>query len=134
MGLCNICSAFFRSFAVSCAISGTVIQEKTGGRTQIAALMGASIMLVIALKLGHFFWVIPNSVLAAIVVFNVLPFLEKFLDIPTLWRKDKYHLAIWVGTFAAVLRLGLDIGLLIALAIAFFIISIRSHRQWRLME
>lgn len=128
VGLCNICSAFFRSFAVSCAISGTVIQEKTGGRTQIAALMGASIMLVIALKLGHFFWVIPNSVLAAIVVFNVLPFLEKFLDIPTLWRKDKYHLAIWVGTFAAVLRLGLDIGLLIALAIAFFIISIRSHR------
>ncbi|XP_040508723.1 testis anion transporter 1 isoform X8 [Gallus gallus] len=133
VGLCNICSAFFRSFAVSCAISGTVIQEKTGGRTQIAALMGASIMLVIALKLGHFFWVIPNSVLAAIVVFNVLPFLEKFLDIPTLWRKDKYHLAIWVGTFAAVLRLGLDIGLLIALAIAFFIISIRSHRM-RMVE
>ncbi|POI35479.1 hypothetical protein CIB84_000768 [Bambusicola thoracicus] len=92
VGLCNICSALFRSFPVSCAISGTVIQEKTGGRTQLAALMGASIMLVIALKLGHFFWVIPNSVLAAIVVFNMRPFLEKFLDIPTLWRKDKYHL------------------------------------------
>ncbi|XP_032305186.1 testis anion transporter 1 isoform X2 [Coturnix japonica] len=103
VGLCNICSAFFRSFAVSCAVSGTVIQEKTGGRTQ--------------------------SVLAAVVVFNMLPFLEKFLDIPTLWRKDKYHLAIWIGTFAAVLRLGLDVGLLIALAIAFFIISIRSHRM-----
>ncbi|XP_032305190.1 testis anion transporter 1 isoform X6 [Coturnix japonica] len=71
VGLCNICSAFFRSFAVSCAVSGTVIQEKTGGRTQ----------------------------------------------------------AIWIGTFAAVLRLGLDVGLLIALAIAFFIISIRSHRM-----
>lgn len=24
-------------------------------------------------------------------VFNVLPFLEKFLDIPILWRRDKYH-------------------------------------------
>ncbi|XP_021232671.1 testis anion transporter 1 isoform X8 [Numida meleagris] len=66
VGLCNICSSFFKGFAVSCAISGTVIQEKTGGRTQ--------------------------SVLAAIVVFNMLPFLEKILDIPTLWRKDKYHL------------------------------------------
>ncbi|XP_021232672.1 testis anion transporter 1 isoform X9 [Numida meleagris] len=92
VGLCNICSSFFKGFAVSCAISGTVIQEKTGGRTQIAALMGAAIMLVIALKLGRFFQVIPNSVLAAIVVFNMLPFLEKILDIPTLWRKDKYHL------------------------------------------
>lgn len=36
MGLCNICSSFFKSFAVSSAISGTVIQEKTGGRTQVS--------------------------------------------------------------------------------------------------
>uniref|UniRef100_A0A8B9C6N3 Solute carrier family 26 member 8 n=1 Tax=Anser brachyrhynchus TaxID=132585 RepID=A0A8B9C6N3_9AVES len=129
VGLCNICSSFFKSFAISCAISGTVIQEKTGGRTQLAAMIGATIMLVIALKLGYFFQMIPNGVLAAIVVFNMLPFLQKFLDIPTLWRQDKYHLVIWLGTFAAVLRLGLDVGLAIALALAFFIISIRSHRM-----
>ncbi|KAM6040747.1 LOW QUALITY PROTEIN: testis anion transporter 1 [Theristicus caerulescens] len=60
VGLCNICSSFFKSFVVSCAISGTVIQEKTGGRTQLAAAIGASMMLVIALKLGHFFQMIPN--------------------------------------------------------------------------
>lgn len=36
VGLCNICSSFFKSFVVSCAISGTVIQEKTGGRTQVS--------------------------------------------------------------------------------------------------
>ncbi|XP_035417405.1 testis anion transporter 1 isoform X4 [Cygnus atratus] len=97
VGLCNICSSFFKSFAISCAISGTVIQEKTGGRTQLAAMIGATIMLVIALKLGYFFQMIPN--------------------------------VIWLGTFAAVLRLGLDVGLVIALALAFFIISIRSHRM-----
>nr|XP_009923599.1 PREDICTED: testis anion transporter 1-like [Haliaeetus albicilla] len=91
VGLCNICSSFFKSFVVSCAISGTVIQEKTGGRTQLAAAIGASMMLVIALKLGHFFQMMPNGILAAIVVFNMLPFLEKFLDIPILWRQDKYH-------------------------------------------
>ncbi|XP_035749647.1 testis anion transporter 1 isoform X4 [Egretta garzetta] len=93
VGLCNICSSFFKSFVVSSAISGTVIQEKTGGRTQLAAAIGASMMLVIALKLGHFFQMIPNGILAAIVVFNVLPFLEKILDVPILWRRDKYHFA-----------------------------------------
>lgn len=36
IGLCNIFSSFFKSFAVSCAISGTVIQEKTGGKTQVS--------------------------------------------------------------------------------------------------
>ncbi|KFV60698.1 Testis anion transporter 1, partial [Gavia stellata] len=129
VGLCNICSSFFKSYVVSCAISGTVIQEKTGGRTQLAAAIGASTMLVIALKLGHFFQVIPNGILAATVVFNVLPFLEKFLDIPILWRQDKYHFVIWLVTFAAVLCLGLDVGLAIAMGFTFFVITIRSHRM-----
>ncbi|XP_065505794.1 testis anion transporter 1 isoform X2 [Caloenas nicobarica] len=103
VGLCNICSSFFKSFAVSCAISGTVIQEKTGGRTQ--------------------------GIFAAIVVFNVLPFLEKFLDIPILWRRDKYHFVIWLVTFAAVLCVGFDVGLAVAMGFTFFIITIRSHRM-----
>uniref|UniRef100_A0A8C3KPL1 Solute carrier family 26 member 8 n=1 Tax=Calidris pygmaea TaxID=425635 RepID=A0A8C3KPL1_9CHAR len=129
VGLCNIFSSFFKSFVVSCAISGTVIQEKTGGRTQLAAAIGVSVMLVIALKLGHFFQSIPNDMLAAIVVFNMLPFLEKVLDVPILWRRDKYHFAIWLVTFAAVLCFGLDTGLEIAMGFTFLIITIRSHRM-----
>ncbi|XP_065448453.1 testis anion transporter 1 isoform X4 [Chrysemys picta bellii] len=129
VGLCNIFSSFFKSFAVSCAISGTVIQEKTGGKTQFAALIGASIMLVVVMKLGHFFQSLPNAVLAAIVMVNMFPFLEKFMDIPTLWRQDKYHFVIWIVTFAAVLCLGLDIGLVIAMGFTFFIITVRSHRM-----
>ncbi|NXA39583.1 S26A8 protein, partial [Eudromia elegans] len=129
VGLCNISSSFFKSFAVSCALSGTVIQEKTGGRTQLAAAIGASIMLVFVLKLRYFFQAMPNGVLAAIVVVNMLPFLEKFMDIPTLWRQDKYHLVIWLVTFAAVLCLGLDVGLAISMGFTFFIITVRSHRM-----
>ncbi|NWU70089.1 S26A8 protein, partial [Pterocles burchelli] len=129
VGLCNICSSFFKSFVVSCTISGTVIQEKTGGKTQLAAAIGASVMLGIALTLGRFFHTIPNCILAAIVVFNVLPFLEKFLDVPILWKRDKYHFVIWVVTFAGVLCLGLDVGLAIAMAFTFFIITVRSHRM-----
>ncbi|KFQ59005.1 Testis anion transporter 1, partial [Pelecanus crispus] len=129
VGLCNICSSFFKSFVVSSAISGTVIQEKTGGRTQLAAAIGASMMLVIALKLGRFFQMIPNGILAAIVVFNMLPFLEKIPDVPILWRRDKYHFVIWLVTFAAVLCFGLDVGLVIAMGFTFFIITVRSHRM-----
>ncbi|XP_061486444.1 testis anion transporter 1 isoform X3 [Rhineura floridana] len=103
IGLCNVTSSFFKSFVVSCAISTTVIQEKTGGKTQ--------------------------AVLAAIVLVNMFPFLEKFMDVPFLWRQDKYDFGIWIVTFLAVLCLGLDIGLGIAMGFAFFIISVRSHRM-----
>ncbi|KAM8988017.1 testis anion transporter 1 isoform 3-T3 [Ara ararauna] len=128
VGLCNICSSFFKSFVVSCTISGTVIQERTGGRTQLAAAIGACVMLVIALKLGHFFQMIPNCILAAIVVFNMSPFLQNFRDIPMLWRQDEYHFVIWLVTFAAVLCFGLDMGLVIAIGFAFLLITIRLHR------
>ncbi|XP_035749645.1 testis anion transporter 1 isoform X2 [Egretta garzetta] len=102
--------------------------REDGGKNTAAAI-GASMMLVIALKLGHFFQMIPNGILAAIVVFNVLPFLEKILDVPILWRRDKYHFVIWLMTFAAVLCFGLDVGLAIAMGFTFFIITIRSHRM-----
>ncbi|XP_066480710.1 testis anion transporter 1 [Tiliqua scincoides] len=129
IGLCNICSSFFKSFVVSCGISTTVVQEKTGGKTQLAALIGVSIMLVAALKLGYYFQFLPNAVLAAVVFVNMFPFLEKFMDVPCLWKQDKYDFGIWIVTFLAVICLGLDIGLGIAMGYAFFIISVRSHRM-----
>ncbi|XP_077189836.1 testis anion transporter 1 isoform X2 [Paroedura picta] len=107
IGLCNVFGSFFKSFVVSCAVSATVIQEKTGGKTQ--------------------------AVLAAIVMANMFPFLEKFMDVPSLWRQDKYDFGIWIVTFLSVLCLGLDIGLGIAMGFAFFIISVRSHRMKMLM-
>uniref|UniRef100_A0A8D0KFV2 Solute carrier family 26 member 8 n=1 Tax=Salvator merianae TaxID=96440 RepID=A0A8D0KFV2_SALMN len=102
IGLCNVSSSFFKSFVVSCAISTTVIQEKTGGKTQV---------------------------IYSVHMVNMFPFLEKFMDIPLLWRQDKYDFGIWIVTFLAVLCLGLDIGLGIALGFAFFVISVRSHRM-----
>ncbi|XP_034979947.1 testis anion transporter 1 [Zootoca vivipara] len=129
IGLCNVTSSFFKSFAVSCALSTTVIQEKTGGKTQLAALIGVSLMLAVVLKLGTYFQYLPNAVVAAIVLVNMFPFLEKFMDIPFLWRQDKYDFGIWIVTFLSVICLGLDIGLGISMGFAFFIISVRSHRM-----
>ncbi|XP_016848736.2 testis anion transporter 1 isoform X2 [Anolis carolinensis] len=97
--------------------------------TQLAALIGVSLMLGIVLKLGYYFQYLPNAVLAAIILANMFPFLEKFMDIPFLWRQDKYDFGIWIVTFLAVLCLGLDIGLGIAMGFAFFIISVRSQRM-----
>ncbi|KAH0618616.1 hypothetical protein JD844_017991 [Phrynosoma platyrhinos] len=95
----------------------------------LAALIGVSLMLGAVLKLGYYFQFLPNAVLAAIILVNMFPFLEKFMDIPFLWRQDKYDFGIWIVTFLAVLCLGLDIGLGIAMGFAFFIISVRSHRM-----
>ncbi|XP_055675929.1 testis anion transporter 1, partial [Falco peregrinus] len=52
VGLCNICSSFFKSFVVSCAISETIIREKTGGRTQVIWLVTFAAVVCFGLDVG----------------------------------------------------------------------------------
>ncbi|EAX03864.1 solute carrier family 26 member 8 [Homo sapiens] len=128
IGLCNVVSSFFRSCVFTGAIARTIIQDKSGGRQQFASLVGAGVMLLLMVKMGHFFYTLPNAVLAGIILSNVIPYLETISNLPSLWRQDQYDCALWMMTFSSSIFLGLDIGLIISVVSAFFITTVRSHR------
>ncbi|XP_027244850.1 testis anion transporter 1 isoform X3 [Cricetulus griseus] len=88
----------------------------------------AGVMVLLMVKMGSFFHNMPNAVLAGIVLSNVIPYLQTIYNLPNLWRQDQYDCVVWMVTFSSVIFLGLDVGLLISLAFAFFIITVRSHR------
>ncbi|XP_031290709.1 testis anion transporter 1 isoform X2 [Camelus dromedarius] len=60
IGLCNVVSSFFRSYVFTGAVIRTVIQDKSGGRQQFASLVGAGVMLLLMVKVGRFFYELPN--------------------------------------------------------------------------
>uniref|UniRef100_A0A8D0YBG0 STAS domain-containing protein n=1 Tax=Sus scrofa TaxID=9823 RepID=A0A8D0YBG0_PIG len=128
IGLCNVASSFFRSYVFTGAIIRTIIQDKCGGRQQFASLVSAGVMLLLMLKVGRFFYQLPNAVLAGIILSNVLPYLETMYNLPTLWKQNQCDCIIWVVTFTSAIALGLDVGLLVAVAFTFFIITVQSHR------
>uniref|UniRef100_A0A2I3H6X2 Solute carrier family 26 member 8 n=1 Tax=Nomascus leucogenys TaxID=61853 RepID=A0A2I3H6X2_NOMLE len=128
IGLCNVVSSFFRSCVFTGAVARTIIQDKSGGRQQFASLVGAGVMLLLMVKMGHFFYALPNAVLAGIILSNVVPYLETISNLPSLWRQDRYDCALWMMTFSSSIFLGLDIGLIISVVSAFFITTVRSHR------
>ncbi|XP_077017718.1 testis anion transporter 1 isoform X7 [Tamandua tetradactyla] len=128
IGLCNVVSSFFRSYVFTGALARTTIQNKSGGRQQFASLVGAGVMLLLMVKAGHFFYELPNALLAGIILSNVLPYLEDIFTLPSLWKQDQYECVIWLVTFSSAIFLGLDAGLLVSIAFAFFLISVRSHR------
>ncbi|ERE87707.1 testis anion transporter 1 isoform X1 [Cricetulus griseus] len=128
IGLCNVVSSFFRCCVFTGAMARTIIQDKSGGRQQFASLVGAGVMVLLMVKMGSFFHNMPNAVLAGIVLSNVIPYLQTIYNLPNLWRQDQYDCVVWMVTFSSVIFLGLDVGLLISLAFAFFIITVRSHR------
>uniref|UniRef100_A0A2K5UUQ9 Solute carrier family 26 member 8 n=1 Tax=Macaca fascicularis TaxID=9541 RepID=A0A2K5UUQ9_MACFA len=124
IGLCNVVSSFFRSCVFTGAVARTIIQDKSGGRQQFASLVGAGVMLLLMVKMGHFFYALPNAVLAGIILSNVVPYLETISNLPSLWRQDQYDCALWMMTFSSSIFLGLDIGLIISVVSAFFITSV----------
>ncbi|KAG8439910.1 hypothetical protein GDO86_005903 [Hymenochirus boettgeri] len=127
-GLSNIFGGCFKGFAVSTALSRSAVQESTGGKTQIAGLLSAIIVMVVILALGFLLEPLQKSVLAALVVINLKGMLMQISEIPILFRKDKYDLLVWVVTFLAAVLLGLDLGL--AAGVGFELLTVVFRAQF----
>uniref|UniRef100_A0A8C4IQS5 Solute carrier family 26 member 5 n=1 Tax=Dicentrarchus labrax TaxID=13489 RepID=A0A8C4IQS5_DICLA len=114
LGLCNFFSSFFQTFAITCSMSRSLVQESTGGKTD-------DVDTVIAVC------PLPQTALAAIIMVNLLGMFKQFRDIPLLWRTSRIELAIWLVAFVASVLLGLDYGLLVALAFAILTVIYRTQ-------
>uniref|UniRef100_A0A8C2EQ50 Solute carrier family 26 member 3 n=1 Tax=Cyprinus carpio TaxID=7962 RepID=A0A8C2EQ50_CYPCA len=114
-GVSNMFGASFRSFAASTALSRTAIQESTGGKTQIAGVLSAMMVLIVIVAVGFLLEPLPRSVLGALVIVNLKGMLMQFRELPFLWKNDRTDFVTWVVTFVASLFLGLDLGLAVGL-------------------
>uniref|UniRef100_A0A8C0HLL8 Solute carrier family 26 member 3 n=1 Tax=Buteo japonicus TaxID=224669 RepID=A0A8C0HLL8_9AVES len=126
-GLSNIVGGSFKGFASSTALSRSGVQESTGGKTQIAGIISAVIVLIVILAIGFLLAPLQKSVLASLALGNLKGMLMQFKEVGILWRKDKYDCVIWVVTFLAAIFLGLDIGLATAVAFQLLTVVIRSQ-------
>uniref|UniRef100_A0A5G2QDT9 Solute carrier family 26 member 3 n=1 Tax=Sus scrofa TaxID=9823 RepID=A0A5G2QDT9_PIG len=128
LGVSNICGGLFRGFAASTALSRSGVQESTGGKTQIAGLISAIIVLIVILAIGFLLEPLQKSVLAALALGNLKGMLMQFTEIRRLWRKDKYDCIIWIMTFIFAVVLGLGLGL--AASVAFQLLTIVFRTQF----
>ncbi|NXC75276.1 S26A3 protein, partial [Anhinga anhinga] len=126
-GLGNIVGGSFKGFASSTALSRSGVQESTGGKTQIAGIISAGIVLIVILAIGFLLEPLQKSVLASLALGNLKGMLMQFKEVGILWRKDKYDCVIWIVTFLAAVFLGLDIGLATAVAFQLLTVVIRSQ-------
>uniref|UniRef100_A0A8C9KG63 Solute carrier family 26 member 6 n=1 Tax=Panthera tigris altaica TaxID=74533 RepID=A0A8C9KG63_PANTA len=101
LGLSNLVGGFFRCFPVSCSMSRSLVQESTGGNTQVAGAVSSLFILIIIVKLGELFQDLPKAVLAAVIIVNLKGMLKQFTDICSLWKANRVDLLIWLVTFVA---------------------------------
>uniref|UniRef100_A0A8C7TBD9 STAS domain-containing protein n=1 Tax=Oncorhynchus mykiss TaxID=8022 RepID=A0A8C7TBD9_ONCMY len=129
-GASNIIGAAFKSFAASTALSRSAVQESTGGKTQIAGLLSALIVMVVTLAIGFLLEPLPKSVLGAVVIVNLKGMLMQIREVPHLWRRDRPDCVVWVVTCLASILLGLDLGLAVGLGIELLTVVFRLVRFW----
>ncbi|XP_051857550.1 chloride anion exchanger [Antechinus flavipes] len=127
-GLSNIVGGSFKGFAASTSLSRSGVQESTGGKTQIAGLLSAIIVLIVIMAIGFLLQPLQKSVLAALALGNLKGMLMQFTEVHKLWKKDKYDCLIWIFTFLAAIILGLGLGL--AAGISFQLLTIVFRTQF----
>ncbi|NXT20783.1 S26A6 protein, partial [Syrrhaptes paradoxus] len=127
LGFCNFLGGFFQCFAISCSMSRSLVQESTGGNSQVAGVIASLVILVTILKIGELFRDLPKAILAAIIIINLKGMFKQFNDLPMLWKSNRVDLMVWIVTFVATLLLNLDIGL--AASVAFGLLTVIFRTQ-----
>ncbi|XP_030632042.1 solute carrier family 26 member 3, tandem duplicate 2 [Chanos chanos] len=126
-GISNIFGGAFKSLASSTALSRSAVQESTGGKTQVAGLLSAVIVLIVIFGIGFLLDPLPKSVLGAVVIINLKGMLMQVREVLYLWRRDRPDCVIWVITFVASIFLGLDLGLAVGLGVELLGVVFRTQ-------
>ncbi|XP_051031076.1 pendrin isoform X2 [Phodopus roborovskii] len=124
-GISNIFSGFFSCFVATTALSRTAVQESTGGKTQVAGIISAVIVMIAIVALGKLLEPLQKSVLAAVVIANLKGMFMQVCDVPRLWKQNKTDAVIWVFTCIMSIILGLDLGLLAGLLFGLLTVVLR---------
>ncbi|XP_029013302.1 solute carrier family 26 member 6-like [Betta splendens] len=127
LGLSNSIGGIFQCFAVSCSMSRSMVQESTGGKTQVASAISSVVILFITLWIGSLFEDLPKAVLAAIIYVNLHGMMKQFMDIPALWRSNRVDMLVWVFTLILTILFNPDMGL--AASIGFSLLTVIFRTQ-----
>lgn len=122
MGASNIASALTGGYPVAGSFSRSSVNFASGARTQLSGLVTVLFVIVTLLLLTPALYHLPKATLAAIIVVAVSSLVD-FHPVSHMWKYMKLDAVSFLATFAAVLMLGVEEGILagMALSILFFL-------------
>uniref|UniRef100_A0A2C9JY32 STAS domain-containing protein n=1 Tax=Biomphalaria glabrata TaxID=6526 RepID=A0A2C9JY32_BIOGL len=125
-GACAVVCGIFSGYICGASVSRSVVQDGAGGRTQVASLFAAGLVLLVIMVLAPFFYHLPMCILSSIILVNLLSMFQKILEIPKEWRKSRYDCAVWVCACVATIILNADFGLLAGILFSIFLVALRG--------
>uniref|UniRef100_A0A8C9STF0 Solute carrier family 26 member 6 n=1 Tax=Scleropages formosus TaxID=113540 RepID=A0A8C9STF0_SCLFO len=127
LGLSNCIGGVFQCFAVGGSITRSLVQESTGGKTQLAGAVSSLVILVVLLRLGGVFEQLPKAVLAVVIVVNLHGIFGQAREVSSLWASDRLDLLVWVLTLVFTLLFNLDLGLVASIGFSLLTVIFRTQ-------
>lgn len=127
LGICNVIGSFVHSLPVAGAFSRSAVNSTSGVRTCFGALYTSILVLLALGLLTPYFYFIPKTSLAAVIMCAVL-FMVEYEVVKPMWSSNRRDLVPAFATFMACLCIGVEVGLLIGVLIDLMFLLYYSAR------
>jgi high affinity sulfate transporter 1 len=121
LGASNVAVGLFHGFPVGGSVSRTAVNNESGAKTPLAGGISGLFILVVLVFLTSLFFNLPETILAAIVIFAI----RGLLDIPhfrLIYNFSRIEFAVAILTLLSVLIFGTIQGLIIGIILSFFVL------------
>jgi len=115
-GVSNLMGSFMSCLPMSGSLSRSLVQERSGCRSQLTGLTSAMLLLGVLLLLGPLFQPLPICVLAAIIVTSLTGMFKKLSDLTKYWERGTGDGMLWLITFLTTVFGDVDLGLMVGIA------------------
>lgn len=127
LGAANMASALSGGYPVTGGFARSVVNFAAGANTPLAGVVSAALMaLVIASMTGAFYY-LPHAVLAATIIVAVVSLVD-FDTLKEAWHYDRADALSLVATALGVIALGVEVGILMGVALSLGVLVWRSSR------
>ncbi|MCL7752253.1 solute carrier family 26 protein [Polaribacter sp. Z022] len=129
LGLSNIVGSFFKAYPTTSSFSRSAINQESGAKTGMAALISVIMVVFTLLFLTPLFYHLPKTVLAAIIIVAVFG-LVNIKEALFLWKAN--HLDFWLmlATFLGTLLLGIEFGIIVGVGLSLIVLIFRTSRPY----
>lgn len=111
LGFANLGAAFTGGYPVAGGFARSVVNFSVGARTGLASIITAGLISLTLIFMMPLFFFLPKAILAAIILVAVVNLVD-LAGLRRVWRYSKADAASLMVTFAAVLVLGIEGGIL----------------------
>lgn len=127
LGISKIIGSFFQAVPSSGSYSRTAINDEAGGKTAVSSIIAAIMVILSLLFLTSFFYYIPKTVLAAIILVSVFGLIN-FSEAVYLFRLRRRDFIVMLITFFGTLIFGVEKGIFIGVLLSFVFLQYYSAR------